>query len=487
MSDIIPPADTHFAMMQKRLTRDNARRQRRLSRTGWAARLAALDLVGLGLIAAVASQLCVQPPRIATVQVWTGIGYFTAAWVLTSWGQGLYTDKVIFERARIHIFHGLMTCILAFGAVLLAGVALNWRTETWRVWLLTWAIGAVVWIGGIRLLWSYFVLAALRRGASLDRALVVADSRVRARHLGDRIESESRGKIAIVGAVAFPGTPDGVPIDWVEETIRDGDVDRVVITGFGNIMDRATALLERLACVSVDVTIIPDLAELRVPVRNVDCIGMLPAIDLASRPLTAIDSALKRAEDVVLGCLLGLVVAPVALLIALAIKIDSPGPVLFGQLREGYHGRVFKIWKFRTMYHGAPNGGTLAQTSRNDSRVTRLGQILRRFSLDELPQFLNVIRGDMSLVGPRPHAVGMTSLGVPMTEVINKYPARHRLKPGITGWAQVNGCRGEIDCHEKLCRRVLLDCYYIDHWSIALDLQIIFLTLTRLPFDPGAY
>ena len=182
-----------------------------------------------------------------------------------------------------------------------------------------------------------------------------------------------------------------------------------------------------------------------------------------------------------------LLATPVFVVIALAIKLDSSGPVLFGQLREGYHNRVFKIWKFRTMYHEARDERAVQQTSRHDRRVTRVGWLLRRLSLDELPQFINVIRGEMSVVGPRPHALGMTSVGLPLTQVLEEYAARHRLKPGITGWAQVNGCRGEVDSHEKLRRRVSLDCYYIDHWSLSLDLWIILRTFALLLFDLDAY
>jgi polysaccharide biosynthesis protein PslA len=195
----------------------------------------------------------------------------------------------------------------------------------------------------------------------------------------------------------------------------------------------------------------------------------------------------KRAEDLFLSCLVMLLTAPLFGIIAFAIKLDSPGPVLFGQLREGYHNKVFKMWKFRTMYHEDRDDGAVQQTSRNDRRVTRVGRILRRFSLDELPQLINVIRREMSVVGPRPHALGMTFVGLPMTQALEGYAARLRLRPGITGWAQVNGCRGEVDSHEKLRRRVSLDCYYIDHWSLSLDLRIILRTAALLLFDSDAY
>jgi exopolysaccharide biosynthesis polyprenyl glycosylphosphotransferase len=305
--------------------------------------------------------------------------------------------------------------------------------------------------------------------------------------LSDDIARESRGQIAVISVMGIPGTPGGVPIDRLDEVVRAGMVDRVIIANFEGAIDQSRALLARLMRVAVDVTVIPDLAELQVPVLSVDRIGRLPAINLASRPLTAIDIMLKRAEDLFLSCLILLLAAPVFVVIALAIKLDSSGPVLFGQSREGYHNRVFKVWKFRTMYHEVRDERAVQQTSRHDRRVTRVGYLLRRLSLDELPQVINVIRGEMSIVGPRPHALGMTSVGLPMTQVLEGYAARLRLKPGITGWAQVNGCRGEVDSHEKLRRRVSLDCYYIDHWSLSLDLWIIARTLVLLLFDSDAY
>jgi lipopolysaccharide/colanic/teichoic acid biosynthesis glycosyltransferase len=139
------------------------------------------------------------------------------------------------------------------------------------------------------------------------------------------------------------------------------------------------------------------------------------------------------------------------------------------------------------MYHALRDEGSVRQTARNDLRVTRVGRLLRRLSVDELPQIINVLHGEMSIVGPRPHALSMMSVGVPMHEVIDWYPARHRLKPGITGLAQVNGCRGEIDSHDKLHRRVLLDCEYINRWSLSLDLWIILRTVVLVMSDSDAY
>jgi Undecaprenyl-phosphate glucose phosphotransferase len=449
--------------------------------------LATADIAGVILIGLYVFRLYASPLNYDESQLWAGLASFIVGWIVASWTQNLYGRKVLLSGARVHGQHGLVACALTFGIILLLGFALKFIGGVSRIWLLTWAISAFVWLGGLRTVWTYCLFRSLRRGKCVDRALVVVGSNDHGRHLSENIERESRGQIAVISVMGLPGTPGGVALDHLDEAVRTGKIDRVIIGNFEGTMEQARVLLARLMRVAVDVTLIPDLARLDAPVRSVDQIGMFAAIDLASRPLTAIEVALKRAEDLLLSCLILLVAAPAFAVIALAVKLDSPGPVLFGQLREGYHNKPFKVWKFRTMYHEARDEWAIRQTSRNDRRVTRVGRILRRFSLDELPQVFNVIRGEMSIVGPRPHALGMTSLGLPMTQVLEGYAARHRLKPGITGWAQVNGYRGEVDSHEKLRRRVALDCHYIDHWSLSLDLWIIIRTLALLLFDSGAY
>jgi polysaccharide biosynthesis protein PslA len=455
--------------------------------TQWTAVLVTADIIGIALVAVLVFNLYASPLNYNDSQLWAGLASFLVGWILASWTQRLYVRRTLLTGARVHSINGLVACALTFGIVLLVGFALKFIGDISRIWLLGWATGSFVWVGGLRLLWTYCLRRSLHRGRCVDRALVLAGSIRHARYLSDDIERESRGQIAVVAAMAIPGVPDGAPIAWIDEVVREGMVDRIIISKFEGAMEQAKVLLSRLMRVAVDVTFIPDLAEFQAPVLSVDRIGMLPAIDLVSRPLTALQVGLKRAEDLLLICIIMLLAAPVFVVVALAIKLDSSGPVLFGQLREGYHNKVFKVWKFRTMYHEASDEQAVQQTSRHDRRVTRVGRLLRRLSLDELPQVVNVIRGEMSVVGPRPHALGMTSVGLPMTQVLDEYAARHRLKPGITGWAQINGCRGEVDSHEKLQRRVSLDCYYIDHWSLTLDLWIILRTVALLLFDPGAY
>jgi lipopolysaccharide/colanic/teichoic acid biosynthesis glycosyltransferase len=175
------------------------------------------------------------------------------------------------------------------------------------------------------------------------------------------------------------------------------------------------------------------------------------------------------------------------LLVALAIRLDSKGPVLFKQKRYGFNNELIEVFKFRSMYHAASDADAAKLVTKGDSRVTRVGRFIRRTSLDELPQFFNVLRGELSLVGPRPHATKAKAADQLYNDVVDGYFARHRVKPGITGWAQVNGWRGETDTAEKLQRRVEHDLYYIENWSLAFDLYILWRTPISLLKSENAY
>ena len=204
-------------------------------------------------------------------------------------------------------------------------------------------------------------------------------------------------------------------------------------------------------------------------------------------PLTRREARIKRGFDVVLTMLLILLSSPVMLAIACAIKFDSKGPVLFAQEREGVDGRRFRCLKFRSMYHDKSDPRCLLQVSLNDYRVTTVGHRLRRLSLDELPQLFNVLIGDMSLVGPRPHAPETRAGTLLFGEAVPSYALRHCVRPGITGWAQVNGHRGQTLTVRSIERRVEFDFYYIRNWSLALDIQILLRTVTREIFGGNAF
>jgi len=197
-------------------------------------------------------------------------------------------------------------------------------------------------------------------------------------------------------------------------------------------------------------------------------------LSLTAPPLTAFQALIKRVFDLVVSAAALVLLSPVLLVIALLIKCDSPGPVFFRQRRRGYNLKEFRIWKFRTM-STLDDGPRIEQATRGDIRITRIGSVLRRFNLDELPQLINVLTGEMSLVGPRPHAVAHDEL---FEKRIAKYRRRLNVRPGITGWAQVNGLRGPTETDDLMRGRVEHDLYYIDNWSVSLDLYILFATLT---------
>ena len=195
----------------------------------------------------------------------------------------------------------------------------------------------------------------------------------------------------------------------------------------------------------------------------------------------------KRTEDIVLSSLALIVLSPVLLVTALLVRLSSPGPVVFVQPRVGFNNEAIRVFKFRTMYADMTDVGAKQTTTRDDPRVTPVGRVLRRFSIDELPQLFNVLRGSMSLVGPRPHGTEMMVGDRFYHEAVRGYAGRHRVKPGITGYAQVKGLRGEVRTIERAKRRVELDKYYVDHWSFWLDMWILFSTARAVLFDRDAY
>jgi putative colanic acid biosynthesis UDP-glucose lipid carrier transferase len=211
--------------------------------------------------------------------------------------------------------------------------------------------------------------------------------------------------------------------------------------------------------------------------------GGMPMISVFDTPFYGVDGWLKRTEDLVLGTLILLLICVPMLAIAIGVKISSPGPVLFKQRRYGLNGKIVEVWKFRSMTV-CEDGDKVVQASKNDARVTRFGAFIRRTSLDELPQFINVLQGSMSIVGPRPHAVAHNEQ---YRRLIHGYMLRHKVKPGITGWAQISGWRGETDTLEKMQKRIEFDLEYVRNWSLWLDLKIIMLTVIRGFSGSNAY
>ncbi|CAN7201798.1 polysaccharide biosynthesis protein HfsE [Caulobacter sp. LjRoot300] len=258
-------------------------------------------------------------------------------------------------------------------------------------------------------------------------------------------------------------------------------VDRVIIAVTSTAQIRVAQLVERLEVLPNPVSLFVDLD--REAQRNA---SLARFVDLSGATTDARRAFVKRAQDLAIGSAGLLVAAPVMLLVALAIKLDTPGPVFFRQRRHGFNNEAIRVWKFRSMRHEAADAKAARQVTADDDRVTKVGKFIRKTSLDELPQLFNVLRGEMSMVGPRPHAIGMKSGDVESETLVARYAHRHRMKPGVTGWAAINGSRGPVDTAEQVQERVALDIEYIERQSFWLDLYIIAMTIPCLLGDRSA-
>jgi len=263
-------------------------------------------------------------------------------------------------------------------------------------------------------------------------------------------------------------------------------VDRIVITVPAEAQERINALLDRLKVLPNEITLLLDREGEAQEAEAIDRIANIPLTRIAGRDIDQGKALAKRAQDLVIGSIALFIAAPIMLIVAAAVKLDSPGPIFFRQRRHGFNNEEIVVWKFRSMRTEASDAKAARQISADDDRVTRVGKFIRKTSLDELPQLINVLAGEMSLVGPRPHAIGMKTGDVESSRLIAEYAHRHRMKPGMTGWAAINGSRGAVDTPELVRQRVALDIEYIERQSFWLDLYIMFMTVPCLLGDSDA-
>ena len=383
---------------------------------------------------------------------------------------------------------------LVFALLLTFGYLSKTLSDYSRVWALLWYFTVALGLVAIRLVASARVRRWRNRGR-LASTVAIVDLAGRSSAIQRRLTENRSQEVRLLGV--FSSDHAARPRSGITDLIalsRLFRIDEVVVLvadesrGLGD--GEFPAILRRLGTIPTNVRICPLLPDIgETPIRGTTLVHDIPMLTVHQRPLGAWSSVAKRIEDIVIGCIALCLLWPVLILLAIAIRLDSPGPVLFRQARQGFNNNVITILKFRTMVHHAARAndatsGVVVQATRNDPRVTRLGRILRRTSLDELPQIFNVLVGDMSLVGPRPHAVTHNQQ---YAGLIDDYLGRHRVQPGITGWAQVNGFRGETDTLDKMQKRVEFDLAYINNWSIGLDLKIIVLTAVLMLFDRQAY
>lgn len=471
----------------------------------------ALDLGLLALAGALAALLAAAPARDGlellspeAPKAATGGGLAVAALLAVAFAasRGAYRPATLFcvrrqLRALLPATFGAAACTafaaLAFGVA--GEVDARWSA-------LAVPLAAALLMLGRGALTTLLRTCPWARAAAAPRAVILAaggDGKQAARLAEALVRTRAGDAIRLLGVVdgglaprgpAATRLAGGVPLLGPVETlfamIRRGEVDQVIVAMPWAAEARGLALLRRLADYAVEVRLAPDLLAYHGRRRRgAPRTALLPAggfepVLLVSPPISGWAAAFKAVEDYVLALAVLAVTAVPMALIALAIRLDSPGPVLFRQRRIGLNGRPFDVFKFRTMYHEAADPLAQCQVREGDPRVTPVGALLRRTSLDELPQIFNVLRGEMSVVGPRPHAPGTRAGGKLFEEVTPLYAARHRVKPGLTGLAQVRGWRGPTETEEKLIRRVESDLEYIENWSPWLDAAIILRTLVAV-------
>ncbi|MFK8034997.1 MAG: undecaprenyl-phosphate glucose phosphotransferase [Hyphomicrobiales bacterium] len=354
-----------------------------------------------------------------------------------------------------------------------------------RVWFGTWFLAGGAALAITRIFIVRYVKSLFRDGRLQRRAILVGGGE-RAAELIRSLESQTTQELQICGIFddraddRSPSVLLGYPkLGTLSDLLVFGRVckiDMLVVTFPLTAEGRVAEMLKDLWVLPVDIRLSGHGNKLNLRPRSYSYVGSVPFLDIIDKPLADWDYFKKRAFDVFFATLGILVLAPVMALVAIAVRLDSAGPVLFRQTRYGFNNEKISVLKFRSMFHHMADPKAKQVVSRGDPRVTRVGRFIRKTTLDELPQLFNVLRGELSLIGPRPHAVHAHTENRPWEAVVDGYFARHRVKPGISGWAQINGLRGEIRNKEMIQKRVEHDLYYIENWSLLLDLYILFIT-----------
>ena len=457
--------------------------------------------------------------RVSEALLITGIGI--ALWAgyvqeYDSYFQSLYLSLTLFAGAcipmlyqmgglySIHALIGPMKQVprlvfgwLGFFALVTAFVFFSQIGYDYsRVWLAAWFLCGLVGLISLRAVFGAFVRGWNQDGR-FDRRAVIVGGGDRADALITALTASPDLDVTIAGIfddrddhrspAHIAGYPKLGTFDQLLDFARATRVDLVIVTLPLSAEARLLQILKKLWILPVDIRLSAYTEQLRFRPRAYSYIGNVPFFDVFDKPLSGWDTVIKSIEDKLISALALICLSPVMALTAIAVKLDSKGPVFFKQKRYGFNNELIEVYKFRSMYTDMTDTNASRLVSKGDPRVTRVGRFIRKTSLDELPQLFNVLKGELSLVGPRPHAAQAKAADRLYTEVVEGYFARHKVKPGVTGWAQVNGWRGETDTEEKIQRRVEHDLYYIENWSVLLDLYILATTPLALLKSENAY
>lgn len=389
--------------------------------------------------------------------------------------QNLYCVEVLtncFQTFR-RIVYGVAVALVALLSI---GYFLKISADFSRGWLIIWISFAIIFMNLNHVLAMLVVRRLVSAGVFTRNFVIYGGGDIASKMIGHLHEQNSN--MRLIGVF-----DDGPRHDCVHVALDGGLSDLIDLGRLERIDEvllaipltderRLASVVRRLSALPVDIRVCPDLGAFRMRPLGIVHYDGVPVLELVRRPLDNWAPIIKGLEDRVLASLILIMCLPVMLLVAIAIKLDSKGPIFFHQRRHGYNHEIITVLKFRTM-HVAQDGKEVRQAARNDPRVTSLGGWLRRASIDELPQLFNVVTGKMSLVGPRPHALAHNEY---YSALFETYASRHRMRPGITGWAQINGFRGETDTPDKMRKRVEYDLYYIENWSVWFDIKILLLT-----------
>ncbi len=407
---------------------------------------------------------------------------------------GTYDPMARFDyiAASKQLIFSLVSSALVLASI---GAALKINENYSRLWFLGW-FGTAMILSLVMRAFIHFRLTKMRRLGRFDTRTIIVGAGDQGLQLSQFLQSNKKLTINLLGfiddrrerlAPRIGGLPVIGDIESLMAMIKRSEVDQVLIALPWYAHKRINDVVSVLAMAPVKIRLASDLVGFAYINKTVSMLGGLPVFNLFDRPISGLSYVMKWLEDVILGLLIALVLSPIMLIIALVVKLDTPGPVFFRQLREGFNHKPILVWKFRSMRTDLCESADITQATKRDPRITRSGAFLRRTSLDELPQILNVLKGEMSIVGPRPHAPSTKAAGKEFHTIIHNYASRHRVKPGITGWAQVNGYRGETDTEDKLIKRVEHDLYYIDNWSVWFDVMIIIRTFMSVIKAENAY
>jgi len=412
------------------------------------------------------------------------VAFLVLAWVLRIYPRRRAALQGGEIGPIVRLLGGIFAGALAarYGEHGLSGVELG----VWAAWLVAAIVAAKI----LRVL----VAGVVRHNvgaAYLQRPTVVVGNNAAALSLVRGLSSDESSPYRLVGFFDDGQGRDG-PLTGVLPYIGTLDAAAAFAEGYEELDvflavpwtagSRILQLVDQLRFMPATIRLIPDLSAFAAMSGAAAAAAAKLTPILHTPPLPPYQRAVKTATDLGLGAIVLVLLAPILLGTALAIKLDSPGSVIFRQPRRGQFGRLFSIYKFRSLYTAKADSNADTLVTKGDSRVTRVGRFIRKYSIDELPQIINVLKGDMSLVGPRPHAIMAKADGKLYGDVVPNYSLRYRVKPGMTGWAQINGWRGETDTEEKLRKRVEFDFYYISNWSWRLDLKILLRTLPAMLF-----